>query len=336
MATKQLLFGKIAIGTIFTETLNNNQFIRLNGDTTNSSNQITGIVDNGASYFGVAELKIGMQLIASGPFGTKVTITNIVGTTLTVSGTAASSTTGTLIRVDPGPGQAFIESGSLSKPSGQTDFTSNSITGSNDTEYVAGDLKWATVIPIARTGSTSTERIGQFAQFSIFDVQSRPNTATVNYFMTSSGGDINGFSEYDGWYATTTQAAIYQVGAVNQAGPVFEGSDTGIENSYGFAAAQIYSSNLLESVITASDSPFPFTGSAQITGSLGLTGSQEIRLNASENFLIKNQLQPSQSLFNIDNEGTVVFRAREGADGIPTAIVGGLYFTTSSAFIAVN
>ena len=81
---------------------------------------------------------------------------------------------------------------------------------------------------------------------------------------------------------------------------------------------------------------FPFTGSAQITGSIGLTGSQEIRLNATENFLIKNQLQPTQSLFNIDNEGTAVFRAREGSDGIPTAVLGGLYYTTSSVFVGIN
>ena len=35
MATEQLLFGSVAISTLFTETQNNNQFIRLNGNTTN-------------------------------------------------------------------------------------------------------------------------------------------------------------------------------------------------------------------------------------------------------------------------------------------------------------
>ena len=336
MATKQLLFGKITIGTLFTETLGVNQFIRIDGNTTNSSDQITGIVDNADSFFGVAELKVGMKLISSGPFPTQVTITNIDGTTLTVSGNAASSTTGTMMRVDPGPGQAFIESGSLSKPNGQSEFTANSITGSNDSEYVEGDLKWAGMVPIARTGSTSTERLAQFAQFEIYDVQSRPSTNQVNFFMTSSGGNMNGFGEYNGWYSNTTVASIYQVGSENYAGPTFDSSEVGLTDTYGFGPGQIVASNLLESVITASDSPFPFSGSAQITGSLGLTGSQEIRLNSNENFLIKNQLQPSQSLFEIDNEGVAVFRAREGSDGIPTAIVGALYFTTSSAFIALN
>ena len=81
---------------------------------------------------------------------------------------------------------------------------------------------------------------------------------------------------------------------------------------------------------------FPHTGSAQITGSLGVTGSIDNLLASTENFLIKNASAPTQSLFKIDNEGVAVFRAREGGDGIPSAIVGGLYFNTSSAFIGVD
>jgi hypothetical protein len=81
---------------------------------------------------------------------------------------------------------------------------------------------------------------------------------------------------------------------------------------------------------------FPYTGSAQITGSLGVTGSVEALLASNENFLIKNATAPTQSLFKVDDEGVAVFRAREGADGVPSAVVGGLYFTTSSAFLGVD
>ena len=73
-----------------------------------------------------------------------------------------------------------------------------------------------------------------------------------------------------------------------------------------------------------------------ITGSLGVTGSIDNLLASTENFLIKNASAPTQSLFKIDNEGVAVFRAREGGDGIPSAIVGGLYFNTSSAVIGVD
>lgn len=115
MATKQLLFSGVSIGSIFTKNIGNNAFIRLNGNTTSGSPTITSVADNGAAYFGVSELRVGMELISSGPFGTKVTITNISGAspnaTITVDSNAATTTTGNLLRVDPGPGQMFIESG---------------------------------------------------------------------------------------------------------------------------------------------------------------------------------------------------------------------------------
>ena len=142
MATEQLLFGSVSIGSIFTNTIGANQFIRLNGNTTNSSNTITNVADNGVNYFGVSELRVGMQLIASGPFPSKVTITNITGTspnaTITVSGNAGSSNTGQLLRVDPGPGQVFIESGSMTFPSGQTNINASKVTGSDDSQYQSG------------------------------------------------------------------------------------------------------------------------------------------------------------------------------------------------------
>ena len=345
MATKQLLFGSVAITTIFTETIGNNQFIRLNGNTTSGSPTITNVADNGVNYFGVAELKVGMKLISGGPFGTKVTVTNVSGTTpnatVTVDSNAASTTTGNLLRVDPGPGQAFIESGSLAFPSGQSDINASSVTGSNDSQYVADDLQWAIAVPVAKDGNLSTQRVGQFAQFSLFDVQSRPGGATgaeVNLFVTSSGGDMNGFPDGFDWYATTTQCILYQVGDENQAGPTFQGSDAAISNAFGFAPGQIVASNLLDALTSGSGgggSAFPFTGSAEISGSIDMTGSFSTLLNSSELFLIKSATAPTQSLFQIDSEGIATFRVQP--DGtIPSAVEGGLYFTTASAYIGVK
>ena len=342
MATEQLLFGGVAIGSIFTDSIGANQFIRLNGNTVNSSNSITNVADNGVSYFGVAELKVGMKLISSGPFPTKVTITNITGTspnaTITVDGVASSSETTYLLRVDPGPGQAFIESGSLTFPSGQTDINASSVTGSNDTEYVAGDLEWAVAVPLGKDGSLSTQRFGQFAQFSLFDVQSRPGGATggeANFFVTASGGDMNGFPAGFDWYATTSTCVLYQIGESNKVGPIFQGSDVGASNDFGFAPGQILAGNLLNSLITSSTATFPYTGSAQILGDLSVTGSSKILLDTSENFLISKTSAPSQSLFNINDEGVATFRLQP--DGtIPTAVAGGLYFTTASAYIGIQ
>ena len=344
MATEQLLFGSVSIGSIFTDTIGANQFIRLNGNTTNSSNTITNVADNGTSYFGVSELRVGMELIASGPFGSKVTVQSITGAspnaTIVVSGNAASSNTGQLLRVDPGPGQLFIESGSLTFPGGQTNINASSVTGSDDSQYNSGDLEFAFAVPVALDGVSSTQRTGQFAQFKVSNVQSRPAGATggeVNLYLTSSGGDMNGLPTGMTYLSSTSQGVLYNIGSKNQIGPMFQGSDASINNSFGFAAGQIMASNVMDALTSGSaGSGFPFTGSAEISGSIDMTGSAKILLNNNENFLIANAAATSQSLFDIDEEGTAIFRAREGADGVPTAIVGGLYYTTSSVYVGIN
>ena len=344
MATEQLLFGSVSIGSIFTNTIGANQFIRLNGNTTNSSNTITNVADNGASYFGVSELRVGMELIASGPFGSKVTVQSITGAspnaTIVVSGNAASSNTGVLLRVDPGPGQIFIESGSMTYPGGQTNINASNVTGSADSQYNSGDLEWGIAVPVAIDGDSSTQRTGQFAQFSLANVQSRPGGATggeVNMYLTSSGGDMNGLPTGMTYYSNTSQCVLYQIGSKNKVGPMFQGSDASISNAFGFAPGQIMAGNVMDALTSGSGGGgFPFTGSAAISGSIDMTGSAKILLNSNENFLIANAAATSQSLFDIDEEGTAIFRAREGADGVPTAIVGGLYYTTSSVYVGIN
>ena len=344
MATEQLLFGSVSIGSIFTNTIGANQFIRLNGNTTNSSNTITNVADNGVNYFGVSELRVGMELISSGPFSSKVTIQSITGAspnaTIVVSGNAASSNPGILLRVDPGPGQIFIESGSMTFPSGQTNINASKVTGSADSQYQAGDLEWGIAIPVALDGAESTQRIGQFAQFSLSNVQSRPAGATggvVNMYLTSSGGDMNGLPTGMNYFSNTSQCVLYQIGSANKVGPMFQGQDASISNAFGFAPGQIMAANVMDALTSGSGggAAFPYTGSAGISGSIDMTGSAKILLNSNENFLISNAQATSQSLFNINNEGVATFRVQPDGSA-PTAVEGGLYFTTASAYIGIK
>ena len=345
MATKQLLFGSLSIGSIFTNTIGANQFIRLNGNTTSGSPTITNVADNGASYFGVAELRVGMELIAGGSFSTKVTVQSITGAspnaTVVVSSNAAATNEGGLLRVDPGPGQIFIESGSLTFPSGQSDINASSITGSDDSQYSAGNLEWGFAIPVALDGVSGTQRIGQFAQFEVSNVQSRPGGNTgneVNLYLTASGGNMNGLPTGMTYSSNTTQGAVYNIGSENKIGPMFLGQDVSINNNFGFAAGQIMAGNTLDALTSGSGgggAAFPFTGSAEISGSIDMTGSFSTLLNTSELFIIKSATAPTQSLFQIDSEGIATFRVQP--DGtIPSAVEGGLYFTTASAYIGVK
>ena len=97
-------------------------------------------------------------------------------------------------------------------------------------------------------------------------------------------------------------------------------------------------SNTLDALTSGSGgggSAFPFTGSAEISGSIDMTGSFSTLLNSSELFIIKSATAPTQSLFQIDSEGIATFRVQP--DGtIPSAVEGGLYFTTASAYIGVK
>ena len=344
MATEQLLFGSVSIGSIFTNTLGANQFIRLNGNTTNSSNTITNVADNGVNYFGVSELRVGMELIAAGAFPSKVTITNISGAspnaTITVSGNANSSTTNNLLRVDPGPGQLFIESGSMTFPSGQTNINASKVTGSDDAQYQEGDLEWGIAIPVALDGASSTQRTGQFAQFSLANVQSRPNGVSggvINMYLTSSGGDMNGLPTGMTYFSSTSQCVLYQIGSANKVGPMFQGQDASISNAFGFAPGQIMAANVMDALTSGSGggAAFPYTGSAGISGSIDMTGSAKILLNTNENFLISNAQATSQSLFNINKDGVATFRVQPDGSA-PTAVEGGLYFTTASAYIGIK
>jgi hypothetical protein len=96
------------------------------------------------------------------------------------------------------------------------------------------DLEFAFAIPVALDGVAGTQRTGQFAQFKVSNVQSRPAGVTggeVNLYLTSSGGDMNGLPTGMTFYTSTTVGAIVELGPDNQVGPIFVGQDTSINNS---------------------------------------------------------------------------------------------------------
>ena len=160
----------------------------------------------------------------------------------------------------------------------------------------------------------------------------------MNFFATASDS-LPSFIEESGSQVSAGSSTLMVSQISNNLMTIAGASDVGAGGqglalaAYQNAVASVFAT--LTSGSGGGDA-FPYTGSAEITGSLGVTGSVETLLNSSENFLIKNAQAPTQSLFQIDEEGVAVFRAREGSDGAPSAIVGGLYFTTSSAFIGID
>ena len=342
MAYPTLQFARLSYNTadFFSDENNQNGFIRINADTTNGSPIITNVAEQSGGAFTTSELMVGMTLVSSGEFSGDVTITNLdLGNNqITVSENATATATGQVMRIRPAKGMYFFESASFAKVGTGEPSDLRDITGSEDAEYDSNDLKWGIVAALAETGSVTTTVTGLYGQYEITQIQSRISNTQMNFFATASDS-LPSFIEGSGSQVSAGSSVLMVSQISNNLMTIAGASDVG-GGGQGLALAAYQNSvaSVFATLTSGSGGgdAFPYTGSAEITGSLGVTGSVETLLNSSENFLIKNAQVPTQSLFQIDEEGVAVFRAREGSDGAPSAIVGGLYFTTSSAFIGID
>ena len=342
MAYPTLQFGRLTYGSadFFSDENNQNGFIRINADTTNGSPVITNVGEQSGGAFTTSELMVGMTLVSSGEFASEVTIISLdLGNNqLTVSANATATAQDQVMRVRPAKGMYFFESASFNKVGTGEPSDLRDITGSEDANYDNNELKWGVVAPLAITGSPSTTVAGLYGQYEITQIQSRISNTQMNFFATASDS-LPSFIEESGSQISAGSSTLMVSQISNNLMTIAGASDVGGGGqglalaAYQNAVASVFST--LTSGSGGGDA-FPHTGSAQITGSLGVTGSVETLLASNENFLIKNATAPTQSLFKVDDEGVAVFRAREGADGVPSAVVGGLYFTTSSAFLGVD
>ena len=337
---KQLFIGKLS-----SVSPKYDNVIALNGNTTSGQPSITNAV--AISGFDLALLRVGQTIntIAGGGFSSDVTITNIVGTTITVNANAAATQTGGTFTADTPAGIYFFESASFFDP--QNILTVNNITGSADADF---DINLSSSFAILgnAAGSLGAGVIaGKFNYYKITEVTSRDvGGSTISAFV--GWGEVGSESDSgDVLFTGPNQALAIGALSTTSSNVTIFGDDviTGLSAGADVAGYQIALPSIIDQAVTGSGGgdAFPYTGSAQITGSngltgnvFGLTGSFDTLLNTNENFLISNAAAPTQSLFNINQEGVATFRARVGADGAPSAIVGGLYFTTSSAFIGID
>ena len=342
MAYPTLQFARLSYGSadFYSNENNVNAFIRINASTTSGSPIITNIAEQSGGAFTTSELKVGMILVSSGEFASDVTIIalDLGSNQLTVSANATASATSQVMRVRPSKGMYFFASASFAKVGTGEPSDLRDITGSQDANYDSNELKWGIAASLAATGSVTQTVTGLYGQYEITDIQSRISTTEMNFFATASDS-LPSFIEGSGSQVSAGSGTLMVSQISNNLMTIAGAADVGAGGQgLALAAYQSAVGSVFSTLSSGSGggAAFPHTGSAQITGSLGVTGSSEILLNNTENFLIKNAVAPTQSLFQIDDEGVALFRAREGSDGIPTAVVGGLYYTTSSAFIGVD
>jgi hypothetical protein len=342
MANPTLQFAALdlSLATIYSTSSNQTSFIRVRGDFTNSSNTITNVVDVDG-YLGLSSVEINsMGARSSGETDGYVQITgvNIPSAQITLSSPAVATNQDQLIFIAPQKGYYYIKDVIFSKIGASPDNPPENftyITGSDDANYDSSELPWAVVAQLAATSSIGVALTGQYGQYFLSKVPQRDSISQIDVILSSSTTPF-AFSEPSSYGLTTNQPKLLIAQLSGSFTPLVAANDAGISQGLGLAPYNTVVASTLASLASGSEAGFPYTGSAEITGSLGVTGSSEFLINSSENFIIKNASSPTQSLFNINQDGVAVFRAREGVDGVPTAIVGGLYFTTSSAYIGVN
>ena len=342
MAYPNLEFARLSYGSsnFYSNENNANAFIRINGDTTNGSPIITNVADNAGGAFSKTELKVGMTLVSSGEFAADVFITNLdLGSNqLTVSANAIASATSQLMRIRPSKGMYFFASASFSKVGTGEPSDLRDITGSQDAKYDSNELKWGIAAPLAATGSVTATVVGLYGQYEITEIQSRISTTEMNFFATASDS-IPSFIETSGSQVSAGAGTLMVSQISNNLMTIASAGDVGAGGQgLALAAYQTAVGSVFSTLTSGSGggAAFPFTGSAEISGSIDMTGSFSTLLNSNEEFIIKNASATSQSLFNINQEGVAEFRARIGSDGAPTPKLGGMYFTTSSAFIGIE
>ena len=167
----------------------------------------------------------------------------------------------------------------------------------------------------------------------ITKIQDRISNGLSSFFITSST-TVNIFKEDSDKCVASAQGVMLLSSMENNLMTIAAAGDAGTNQGYGLAAYQTAVGAQI-AALTSGSASFPYTGSAQITGSLGITGSQANLIQSAEQFIIKNATAPTQSLFEVKGDGVAVFRANNTGTP-PSAVLGGLYFTTESAFVGVN
>lgn len=308
-----------------------NSFIRVRGNFDNASKTITSVVDV-SGYFNIDYIIPGQRLVASTyfPSGTTVTAVDTGANTITVADFPEATGTSGLARISPAETQYFIESGSLFAPTNNAIQNYQGVTGSEDTEYNAGDRKWGVFGIQAPSSDNSLTITGEFALYEITRVYDRRESNTIaDFYISSSVGILQQKPDLT-LASSADRLATVQLSETSSLPPIFD--VTTIDNmpggGVGFSGYPLAIPDLIDQVNTGSGagSGFPFTGSAVITGSLTISGDA----GEQDFFLVKSS---SFTSFKISSSNVPVFGAFTTT---PTAIAGGFIYSGSNFYAGVE
>jgi hypothetical protein len=200
--SQQLFYGKIQD---FSTPIGNgsNSYIRVRFDASTSSTTLENVTDV-TGYLGLANIRVGQQLVAGGSFssGTTITAVDVGAQTITVADLPATAESQELARISPAEGDYYIASASLSRPN-STDPTFNNITGSDDSNYNDSPI-YAILGQAANSSQTLIN--GRFHKYTISEVSGRDaggNKASLYVKWGESGSQADSGDElYESVQAT--------------------------------------------------------------------------------------------------------------------------------------
>jgi hypothetical protein len=338
MANPNLQFASIDITSLnlFSTASNTTAFIRVTGDFVNGQNTITNVADV-VGYYGKSTIIPGMSARSAGELTGTVTITDFDSNTniITLSQPAIASATGQTIFIMPGTGMYYIKDATFNKLGGSTsnppsDF--RTITGSLDANFNSNSIPWGVVGQLATTSSAGTSLTGLFGQYSLIKIPVRTSNTVVDLILTASSA-IPAFTQPSGYALTTAQAKLYLAQVSGSFMPLAAANDAGISQGLGLAPYNtVVASTLGKFASGSTGTGFPFTGSADITGSLQVTGSAtfEAPVGGTDFFIIKSG---STNPIKFNGEGVMQFA---NLNFTPSAVAGGIYYSASQWFLGVE
>jgi hypothetical protein len=335
MANPSIQFAKLdlASATIYSTASNFNSFIRVNGNFTSGSTTVTN-VDNYSypTYFGTSSILPGMYLAAATNAPAFTRIVSWDNNTKTIELASPASVTGTIrqSRIAPPKGMYFVKSGSISKVGSGNPQNWTTVTGSEDPNYTAGSLTWGIAAQLAPLASPTAGITGEYGQYIITKITDRISNSLSNFFFTSST-TIPSLQEASDKTVQAPQGSFLLSQVYNNTITIAAGADAGVSQGYGLAGYQTGMVSFA-SQSSGGGSGFPFTGSADITGSLQVTGSSTFaaQVGGTDFFIIKSG---SVNPVKFNGEGIMQFA---NTNFTPTSVGGGIYYSASQWFLGVE
>lgn len=347
MATPQLNFASIDLSNakIYSAQSNKNTFIRVKATYVAGSNEVT-VTDDVAGKFGTGSIEVGYFLRSPSEFSDAVPITqwNPGTKVITVDGGggSAQSETGQTTFISLPVGKIFIESASFSKVGGSSinpPSSFNDVTGSLDANYDSDELPWGVAGILATGSDPNTGLTGMYGQYMLTSFERRNSSLEGNIFLSASD-TIPAFIEKVGYSLGSEQAqsALLLSERTGSFMTIVSDADIAGNQALGLSTYQTAVASTIAALTSGSET-FPYTGSAQITGSLAVTGSNEFIIpvgGVTDNFIISSGSGASKErVLNVTDEGVIQFFAQDN-EYVPSAVLGGMYFTSASAFIGVE